>query len=293
MIIEVPDLIHYGTPRHSGRYPWGSGGNDSESNPRNATLNQEVSRLKSEGLTEKQIAQGMGMSILELRAKKKIERNQQKQADINQAQRLRDKGMSNVKIGERMGIGESSVRALLEPGAKDKADILTTTSNMLRDQVAEKKYIDVGTGVENQIGVSSSMLATSVAMLREEGYELRPLSVPQIATGKDTRMKVLCPPGTTQREVWENRDKIQQITKFSDSGGRSFFGLHPPIQVNPDRVSVRYGEDGGDKLDGVIYVRPGVKDIELGGAKYCQVRVAVGEGHYLKGMAMYKDDLPD
>jgi len=106
-------------------------------------------------------------------------------------------------------------------------------------------------------------------------------------------MKVLCPPGTTQREVWENRDKIQQITKFSDSGGRSFFGLHPPIQVNPDRVSVRYGEDGGDKLDGVIYVRPGVKDIELGGAKYCQVRVAVGEGHYLKGMAMYKDDLPD
>ena len=42
----------------------------------------------------------------------------------------------------------------------------------------------------------------------------------------------------------------------------------------------------------MIYVRPGVKDVELGGARYAQVRVAVGKDHYLKGMAMYRDDLP-
>src|SRR4029077_18452067 len=38
--------------------------------------------------------------------------------------------------------------------------------------------------------------------------------------------------------------------------------------------------------------RPGVDDVSIGGSKYAQVRVAVGKDHFLKGMAMYKNDLP-
>jgi transposase len=65
------------------------------------------------------------------------------------------------------------------------------------------------------------------------------------------------------------------------------------IPVNPKRVDVLYGPDGGAKADGVIYVRPGVADLTLGPKNYAQVRIQVGDGHYLKGMAVYKDDMPD
>ena len=40
-------------------------------------------------------------------------------------------------------------------------------------------------------------------------------------------------------------------------------------------------------------MRRGVPDISLGGANYAQVRIKVDDNLYLKGMAMYADDLPD
>ena len=42
---------HYGTPRHSGRYPWGSGKNPQ----RHKTLLGRVEDLKKQGLTQAQI----------------------------------------------------------------------------------------------------------------------------------------------------------------------------------------------------------------------------------------------
>ena len=42
----------------------------------------------------------------------------------------------------------------------------------------------------------------------------------------------------------------------------------------------------------MIYVRPGVKDLRIGDKRYGQVRIMVDGTHYLKGMAVYKDDLP-
>ena len=49
----------------------------------------------------------------------------------------------------------------------------------------------------------------------------------------------------------------------------------------------------GNAADGVIYVREGVNDLSLGGSRYAQVRIQVGDSHYLKGMAVYKEDMPD
>jgi hypothetical protein len=89
------------------------------------------------------------------------------------AQRLKDKGYSNVAIGTRMGINESSVRALLAPGVKDRVDVLETTTKMLKEQVAKKGYIDVGTGVENHLGISSTKLNTSIAVLKDQGGTAR------------------------------------------------------------------------------------------------------------------------
>ena len=291
MIIPEDDyLAHYGILRKSGRYPWGSGGPEIASNK---SFLDYVSELQKKNMTEADIANGMGITTTQLRAAKSIARNEERQANINMAQRLKDKGLSNVAIGERMKLPESSVRALLEPGVKDKADILTTTANMLKTEVADKKYIDIGSGVENQLGISQTKLSTAVAILLEDGYKIHYLKVMQLGTGKQTTVKVLSAPDVPYSEVSKNRSQIKQIQTFSEDGGRSYLGIQPPLSVNSKRIKVRYAEEGGADSDGVIHVRPGVSDVSLGAARYAQVRIAVDGSHYLKGMAMYKDDLPD
>jgi len=288
-VSEEQYLAHYGTPRHSGRYPWGSGGLE---NTGSANFLSMEAGLRAKGMSESQVAKALGMNTTELRARKSIARNEERQHQIGMAQRLRDKGLSNVAIGQRMNIGESQVRALLVPSAKDKADILMATSNLLKDRVAADKYIDVGTGSERLLGVSQTKLSTAVAALKAQGYTEHYLKVRQLGTGKDTTVKVLAGPGVTYSEVSKNRGQVKQVRAFTEDGGRSYSLIQPPISVNSKRVAVRYAEEGGADADGVIYVRPGVSDINLGKAKYAQVRVAVDGSHYLKGMAMYKDDLP-
>lgn len=291
IIDESSYLAHYGILRRSGRYPWGSG---KDTEQRSRDFLGMVDDLRKQGLKETEIAAGFKMTTTELRAAKSIAKNAVKQADIGMAQRLQNKGLSNIAIGERMGINESSVRSLLAPGAKDKADVLQATSEMLKKEVAEKKYLDVGVGVEHHIigGISNTKLKTAIARLKEEGYKIHYVKVQQLGTGKNTTLQILVAPGTTYSETFKNRDQIKQVTSFSEDGGRSYLGLHPPISVNSKRVGIRYAEDGGSDADGVIYVRPGVSDLSLGKDRYAQVRIAVDGTHYLKGMAMYKDDLP-
>lgn len=282
-------LMHYGILRKSGRYPWGSGGNP---NQRARSFIGHLHKLREEGMTEAEIAKGFGMTTTELRAANSMAKTQKKQDDILQAQKLKDKGWSNVEIGKRMEINESSVRSLLAPGAKDKADILKVTSDMLRDEVDQHGYLDVGIGVEHHLGISKEKLGTAVAVLKGEGYTVNKVQIDQLGTTNKTTIKVLGPKGKTYKDVVTNLDKINSINKVSDDGGRSWYGIYPPLSVNSKRVGVRYAEDGGAEFDGVIYVRPGKDDLSLGGARYAQVRVAVDGSHYLKGMAMYKDDLP-
>lgn len=307
-LTEEQYLAHYGILRRSGRYPWGSGGPEHAGKTqaiRNKTFLNYVDDLRKQGLTETEIARGMGISTTELRAVNSIAKNQIRAANISMAERLKAKGYSNPAIAERMGLaGESSVRALLASGAKDRADILTSTSNMLRKEVEGKKYVDIGIGaelniapggVENRIGVSKERLNTAVAMLKEEGYQVHHIKIPTVGTGKTVPHKILVAPETTWKEVQQNRDQIQQIGPKSDNGGLTFGGMkkHAPVSIDPGRVKVRYAEDGGNEADGVIFVRPGVEDVSLGKNRYAQVRVMVGDSHYLKGMAMYKDDLPE
>lgn len=290
MIVNEEDyLAHYGILRKSGRYPWGSGGPETASNESFLGM---VDGLRKSGMRETEIAKGLGITTTELRAAKSIAKTATKQANIGMAQRLKDKGYGNVAIGERMGINESSVRALLAPGQKDKADVLQTTAKMLKEQVKQKTYLDVGTGVERHIGVSKEKLAVAVATLREEGYTVHYLKVEQLGTGQQTTMKVLAAPNTSYGEVFRNRGSIKTITEYTDDGGRSFLGVQTPLSISSARVKVRYADEGGADSDGVIFVRPGVEDISLGASRYAQVRVAVDGTHYLKGMAMYKDDLP-
>lgn len=293
IIDEEAHLAHYGTLRKSGRYPYGSG--DSDNTARNRTFLTMVEDMKKQGMTPTEIAKGLDMTTTELRAKQSIAVNERKRNNIARAEQLREKGMSPSAIGREMGINESSVRSLLEPGRAEKADNLSTISDMLKRQVDEKTYIDVGVGIENHLGISNNKLKTAVAMLKEEGYEVRPVQVDQLAGGGNnkTTILVLAPPGTTYRDIVENQDKIRLPTEHSEDGGRTMLTVHPPLTVSSKRIAVKYGEEGGEDADGVIYVRPGVKDVSIGQNQYAQVRIAVDGTHYLKGMAVYKDDLPD
>ena len=290
-IDEQDYLSHIGVIRRSGRYPWGSG---LPENTHNKLLLDHIKMLTSQGLTEKQAAEGMGMSTTQLRAEKSAARNQQRQANIAMAQRLKDKGMSTNAIAKRMEMPEPTIRNLLKPGAADKQDVLTATTNMLRDRVDEAKMVDVGKGVENKLGVSSEKLNTSLSILKNEGYEVHTIPVPLVGIGKNNQLKVLATPGTTQNDVWRNQAQIQPFDKFSADGGRHYTPKPPPPRkVDPNRLKVLYGNEGGAAADGVIYIRPGAKDLSLGGVNYAQVRIKVGNNKYLKGMAVYKDDLPE
>lgn len=292
MIINEEDyLAHYGILRKSGRYPWGSGSTPSQ---RSKSFFDHVATLREEGFTEPQMAQAFGMSTTEFRQLKSLAKNQKKAADVAYATQLKEKGYSNVAIGKKMGINESSVRSLLAPGQKEKTDILQATAGMLREQVDKHGVIDIGKGVENHIGVSKERLATAVSILKDEGYVVHPVQVDQLGTGgqNKTTIKVLAKPGTTYRDIARDVSQIKSITQQSDNKGRSFYGLLPPINIDSKRIKIAYEEDGGAALDGVIYVRPGKDDLSLGGARYAQVRIAVDGTHYMKGMAMYKEDLP-
>ncbi len=284
-------IYHYGILRKSGRYPWGSGETPHE---RAASFLGELAKERKDGTKDLLIAQSWGMNTAQLRETVTLANKTKKAADISQATRLREKGTSNVGIGKIMGINESSVRALLKDGEAEKADILNTIAGTLRRHVESKKYIDVGIGVEYNMGVSKERLKTAVGILKDEGYALHYIPVTQLGTGKKTSMKILTAPGTTWSETYKNRDQIQQIYGRSKDGGRSFDEILPPLSISSKRVHVRYAEDGGTDADGTIYVRPGVKDVNLGGSNYAQVRIAIDGTHYLKGMALYNDEhMPD
>ena len=287
----MSELTHYGTPRHSGRYPWGSGEDPAQ---RNKTLLSRIDELKRQGLSETEIASGLGMSTTELRARKKVANSERRKAEVAEAIRLKETGMSTSAIAREMGKNESSVRGLLDKDVAERASITENVANVLRENVENKTYIDVGAGVERWMNISEETLKTSVQMLQDEGYTVHYLKQEQAGNpGKFTSFKVLAPPGSKYSDFYDNRDQIQNVYDYSYDGGRTMKVNVPPKNIDSKRIGVRYGDEGGSDKDGVIELRRGVDDISLGNANYAQVRIAVDGTHYLKGMAMYSDKMPD
>lgn len=282
-------LMHYGTPRHSGRYPWGSGKNPYQ---RNASFLAYVDRLKKEGLTEKEIAKGMGLSIRQLRARRSLALDENTTANIDMAYRLKEKGYSNVAIGKRLGVGESQVRKYLDPSYQKRREATKATAKALEDMISDGSYLDVGAGSEHYLGCSSTKLLTSLDYLEQQGYNVFSIRQQQAGTGNYTTIKVLVPPGVTESDIYRNKDKIKTPFEWSDDGGYSYQTPKKPIAIDSKRVQINYAEQGGKHKDGVIEIRRGVEDISLGNATYAQVRINVDNTHYLKGMAVYSDDLP-
>jgi DNA-binding CsgD family transcriptional regulator len=281
-------IKHIGTKRHSGRYPWGSGNNPQRSKDFSSYINE----LKKQGLSDSEIAAQLGMKITKMRSRITREKAEKRLYDSDLAFKLKEKGYSNVAIGERMGINESSVRSLLDPHLRAKTELLFSIADKIKEHVDQYGYIDIGMGVEVGLGVSRTKLNAAVSLLEDEGYIITNPKFRQIQGGKYTQMKVISKPGTDLNTVIKNRDNIRLINEYSEDGGRTFLGIESPSHVSSSRIMVRYREDGGADKDGTIELRRNVPDLSLEGKNYAQVRVGVDGTHFMKGMAIYGDNMP-
>lgn len=297
--MESNELYHYGVGaddnppgRGSGRYPKGSGENPNQHEGWSLNKYRE---LKANGLSDTEISRLFDISTTELRAKRSIAVNDERAERTKQAMELKNTGMSTNAIAKQMGIPESTVRNLLNPQIKERADATRNTADDLKRQLETKKYIDIGPGVETEMGVSRTKLNTAAALLKEEGYEVIQVQVPQLGTNNKTTISVLAPHGTTKKDVYNNMSDIQPYEDYAVDNGRTMLGMEYPTSVDSKRVQIRYAEDGGKDKDGVIEIRPGVEDISLGKSQYAQVRIGVDDKLYLKGMAIYasKDSIAD
>jgi predicted transcriptional regulator len=281
------DVSHYGTPRHSGRYPWGSGKNPQ----RNRNFLSRANDLKKQGLTDKQIAEAFNMSTGQYRAMHTLAVNEQKKDLIRRVQTLYDAGNSKTAIAKELDIPESTVRNYLKPTFQARRDRASILADELKAQVEERKYLDVGEGVNIQLNVSKEQMKAAIELLKQDGYTYHRISVPQASDPtQKTNVVVLTKDDVPYSEVYKNRDQISspQGIKFEDYG-EYVKHFQKPQSIDSDRVAIRYAEDGGKERDGTIEIREGVADLSLGLNRYAQVRIAVDGTHYLKGMAVYGD----
>ena len=335
----MSDLLHYGTPRHSGRYPWGSGENPrqgtaayytgkvhtarqtgrypqlSNKNPKRyenfkAKYDETKGKLLANGVkkpTDKQIADAMGMDVDRLRALVSIESNKRRKEFYDKYMALKESGITNrSETARQLGLGSQGENKLRywEQHKKDYIDPVQATADFLRKQVEEKKYIDVGTGANLSITVdasgkpiSESRLKIALEVLKDEGYTVTNIQVDGSDKNHKTTLQVLAPPGSTYKEINENKHDIKPIENYIGDkdviDATTKLGVPRVHSISADRVKIVYQEDGGKDKDGLIELRPGVADLSLGAAEYAQVRIGVDDKYYMKGMAVYSDDIPD
>ena len=291
-LVKEKVLKHYGTKRRSGRYPWGSGDNAYQ---RSGDFLSRIEDLEKKGWTEKQICEDLGMNTSQLRIQRTMAVSERKSFKYAEAKALREKGNSLNAIAEKMGYNnDSSVRAILDENAEARRKKARKTADFLKEQVKEKGFIDVGAGVERELAISRQKLQEALYILEMDGYEIHGFGVKQLTNpGQQTNMQVLCPPGTPHKDVY-NLENIKTVSDYaSHDDGETFTKLKYPKSMDPSRLSIRYAEAGGVDKDGLVEVRRGVEDLSLGNSSYAQVRILVGENRYIKGMAVYSDDLPD
>ena len=286
-------LMHYGVKRRSGRYPWGSGDNPYQ---HSGDFLSRVEELQKQGLNEKEIAESIGISTTELRLQKRLATHERRALEADRARSLREDGKSLNEIAEIMGYNnDSSIRALLNETTADNKNKARVTAEILKRELETKGMLDVGAGVELELGISKQKLEEAIRILELEGYNVYGVGIPQVTNpGKQTTTMVLTNPEVAYKDVYQNMGNIQPVTDYhSTDGGNNFQKREYPASIDASRIQIRYGDDGGASKDGVIELRRGVQDLDLGNSHYAQVRILVNGSHYLKGMAMYSDDMPD
>jgi DNA-binding NarL/FixJ family response regulator len=295
-------LKHYGVKRRSGRYPW----DPLLHLPKNYKFIEERDELKKRGFSDNEIAKHMRLSTTVYRSKVTIAKEELKQYNMQRIAKLQSEGMIIDDIAKTIGTTGQTVRNYIDemnnPNKSARAQRVQTeaVADSLKDAVKRSKYVDVGKGVEVQMGISKEKLKAGLNALVESGeYEVHSLRIAQVTDkNNSTPVKVLTEAGVERRDIYKNMDKIRPVQEFAlDGDARMFQQMERPKSIGWDRVHIRYAipegqkghgtNDDGSTMDGAMFLRPGVKDLNLGKASYAQVRIAVGDTHYLKGMALY------
>lgn len=294
-------LEHYGTKRHSGRYPWGSGENPYQ---RSGDFLSRVEELKKSGMKEKDILQTINdslpeeykMGATEFRMAQRRAIHERQQLKYDRARALSQDGLGPTEIGREMGLSESTVRSMLKNDKPDKYTRTKEIAETLRKEVDKKGMIDVSEGTNLVLGVSEGDLDDAIFVLEaEHGYQRYGVGIRQPTNiNQQTNITVLAKPEYDQKYAYQHQNEIQSLGEYhSEDGGETFKKLQRPSSMSSDRVCIRYGDEGGLDKDGVIEIRRGVADLNLGKSHYAQVRIMVDDSHYLKGMAVYSDDIPE
>lgn len=291
-------LQHYGVKRRSGRYPWGSGEDPYQHYSRDFL--GRVEELKKQGWTEtpENIKKEFGLTTSQYRMEKAIAKDERRALQVDTIKRMKEKeGLGATEIGRRMGLSESTVRSLLDSKAEARMREARNTADFIKAQVDKNGMVDVGTGVERELRISQEKLNQALYLLEREGYPIYKGGIPQATNpGQQTNQKVICKPGTEHKEIY-NFDKIHALNEdqyISRDDGKTFEKkFHYPESLDSKRLAIRYKEDGGIEKDGLVEIRRGLDDLSLGESRYSQVRIMVDGKKYIKGMAVYSDDLPD
>lgn len=300
---EDDTLEHYGTKRHSGRYPWGSGETPYQ---HSGDFLSRVEKYKAEGMSEGEILKAINdtlppeyqLGATEFRVAKTKAGHDRKAQQWDDIQKLKKENpnMGWTEIGQKLGLPESTVRSMYKNGVGTKKDQAEKIAETLKKEVDKKGMVDVSEGTNLTLGVSEGKMDEAIYILEaEHGYKRYGVGIKQPTNFRQqTNITVLAKPEYDQNYAYKHQGDIQSLGDYhSDDGGSSFRQLQPPSSLDSKRVAVRYGDEGGLAKDGVMEIRRGVPDLDLGNSHYAQVRIMVDNSHYLKGMAMYSDNMPD
>lgn len=288
-------LMHYGMPRRSGRYPWGSGEDPYQ---RSIDFLGRIEELKKQGWTEtpENIKKEFdGMTTTQYRTAKALAKDERRMYDVARAKSLKEDDLGPTEIGKKMGLNESTVRSLLNDKSEARMKQAKETADFIREQIDTRGMIDVTAGTERELNISKEKMNQALAILENEGYVIYKGGIPQVTNpGQQTNQRVICPPGTEHKEIY-NYDKVHSLNEYitRDDGATFEKKFHYPESMDSSRLKIRYNEEGGIEKDGIVELRRGVDDLSLGGSHYSQVRILVDGTHYIKGMAVYSDNMPD
>lgn len=301
-------LMHYGMPRRSGRYPWGSG-EDPYQHGRDFLA--RVDELRKQGFTytdpetgksysgDTAIAKSMGLTTSQFRTEVGLATDERRALQVARAKSLKADGLNTSEIGREMGVNESTVRSWLNAEAEARMNKAQETADFLKarskEYEADGGMIEVGTGAERELGISKEKMNQALYILEREGWHVYSGGFDQVTNpGQRTTQKVLCPPGTEHKEIYD-LDRVHSIKDYiSRDGGDTYEKkFNYPESMDSSRLKIRYNEEGGLEKDGIVELRRNVADLSLGESRYSQVRILVDGTHYIKGMAVYSDDMPD
>lgn len=303
-MLTEDEMMHYGMPRRSGRYPYGSGDDPYQ---HHKDFLGRIDELKKSGFTftdengktwtgDNAVAKSMGLTTTEYRRQVSWANYERRLLEVQTAKSLREDGLGYTEIGRKMGMNESTIRSLLNNDSEDRMNKVMETVDFLREQVEQKGMVDVGSDVARELNISKERLDMALDYLEKaEGCHVYKGGIPQPTNpGQQTNQRVLCLPGTKHGEIYDY-DRVQTLKDYiSRDGGETYEKkFHYPTSMDSNRMKIRYNEEGGVDKDGIIELRRGVDDLSLGESRYSQVRILVNGTHYMKGMAVYSDDMPD